>query len=99
MAFRIFYVYLMASKRNGTLYTGLIGDLVRGIWEHRTDFLDGFTTRYGVHMLVYYEEHASAEDTIRREKQLKRWNRQWKINLIERANPEWRDLWEDVAQQ
>lgn len=97
MVFRIFHVYLMASKRNGTLYIGVTSDLVRRVWEHRTDFTHGFTTRYGVHMLVYYEEHAAAEDAIRREKQIKKWNRQWKSNLIERVNPEWRDLWEDVA--
>ena len=85
-------VYMLASQPNGTLYTGVTNDLVRRVWEHRNDTIDGFTKQYGVHRLVYYELHTSMIEAIRREKQIKKWRRAWKIELIEKENPEWRDL-------
>ncbi len=91
------YVYMLASERNGTLYIGVTGDLVRRVWEHRQDAVDGFTQRYGVHMLVWYEVHVSIVEAIRREKQLKKWNRAWKLRLIEENNPEWKDLYLDFT--
>jgi len=90
-------VYIMASKRNGTLYTGVTGDLVRRVWEHRNDVVGGFTRRYRVHRLVWFELHGDMTEAITREKQLKRWRRAWKLRLIEKANPGWRDLWEEIA--
>ena len=90
-------VYIMASKRNGTLYIGVTSDVVRRAWEYKSDAIDGFTKKYGVHLLVYYEMHASMPDAILREKRMKRWNRAWKIELIERSNPQWRDLYEDLG--
>ena len=85
-------VYILASKRNGTLYVGVTSDLVKRVWQHRNDVFEGFTKRYGVHMLVYYEMHASMVVAIEREKQLKKWNRAWKLALIEERNPQWHDL-------
>lgn len=90
-------VYILASKRNGTLYIGVTSDLVRRVWEHRNDFVEGFTKRYGVHRLVWYEVHDSMESAIRREKALKEWRRAWKLRLIEGPNPDWRDLYEDIV--
>jgi putative endonuclease len=94
---RAFYVYILASRRNGTLYVGMTGDLVRRVWEHREDVVGGFTRTYGVHRLVWFEQHATAESAIRREKRLKTWLRAWKIDLIEAANPHWDDLYDSVA--
>ena len=85
--------YILASQPHGTQYVGVTSNLVRRVWEHRTDAVEGFTKRYGVHALVYYELHAEMMDAIRREKQLEAWNRAWKIELIERDNPRWDDLW------
>ncbi len=90
-------VYILASKRNGTLYIGVTGDVARRVWEHKSDAIDGFTKRYAVHILVYYEMHATMLDAILREKQMKRWNRAWKIHLIQHLNPQWRDLYEDIV--
>ena len=90
-------VYILASRRNGTLYTGVTSDLVKRGWQHRNDVTEGFTKQYGVHTLVYYELHRSMAEAIRREKQMKKWNRAWKIELIERGNAEWRDLWPDIT--
>ncbi|MBI4284433.1 MAG: GIY-YIG nuclease family protein [Chloroflexi bacterium] len=90
-------VYILASRRNGTLYIGVTNDLIRRVYEHKSDFIKGFTEKYGVHMLVYYEECDSAESAFRREKQLKVWHRKWKIRLIEEKNPEWQDLYEEVS--
>ncbi|HEX5363861.1 MAG TPA: GIY-YIG nuclease family protein [Gallionella sp.] len=90
-------VYILASQRNGTLYVGVTSDLVKRIWEHRNDTVDGFTKKYSVHTLVYYELHEDMLTAITREKQIKKWNRDWKIKLIESVNPEWRDLWEDIV--
>ena len=89
-------VYILASKRNGTLYVGVTSDLVKRGWEHRTNAVDGFTKKYGVHALVYYELHENMISAITREKQLKKWNRAWKLRLIEERNPEWHDLWQDT---
>ena len=90
-------VYILASERNGTLYIGVTNDIIRRVWEHKSDAVDGFTKKYGVHMLVYYEIHATMPDAILREKQMKRWNRGWKIQLIQKINPQWRDLYEDIV--
>ncbi|MNY63801.1 GIY-YIG nuclease superfamily protein [compost metagenome] len=89
-------VYILASKRNGTLYTGVTSDLVKRIWEHKSDLLQGFTHRYAVQLLVYFEMHDTMLAAIEREKQIKKWNRAWKLKLIEKANPQWRDLYHDL---
>jgi putative endonuclease len=89
-------VYILASKRNGTLYIGVTSDLVKRIWEHRNNMVEGFTKRYGVHHLVCYELHASMESAIEREKRLKNWKRSWKLDLIESANPNWQDLYDTI---
>ena len=86
-------VYILASQRNGTLYIGVTSDLVQRVWQHRNGLVEGFTKKYGVHRLVYYELHADMTEAIQREKRLKKWNRAWKIELIEKENPEWLDLW------
>jgi putative endonuclease len=90
-------VCILASKRNGTLYIGVTSDLVKRIWQHKNDLVEGFTTKYGVHTLVYYELCADMAAAIGREKRLKKWNRAWKIELIEKENPEWRDLWPELS--
>ena len=89
-------VYVLASRRNGTLYVGVTSDLPRRIWEHKTDSVGGFTRRYGVHTLVWYEVHETMSSAIAREKTIKRWNRRWKLELIERLNPDWRDLYDEI---
>jgi putative endonuclease len=91
-----FFVYMLASHRNGTLYTGMTDDLVGRVWQHRNDIRPGFTKRYGVKTLVWYELHESRETAFVRERQIKKWNRAWKLSLIEDANPAWRDLWPDI---
>jgi putative endonuclease len=90
---KVFYVYLLASSVRGTLYIGVTSDLVGRVWQHKNKALPGFTSRYGVDRLVWFEAHEAAEAAIRREKQLKEWRRDWKINLIERENPQWIDLY------
>ena len=92
---KTYYVYIMASKRNGTLYIGVTNDLDRRLYEHKNNLVDGFTKRYSVHYLVYYEFVADVYVALQREKQLKRWTRKWKIELIEKTNPEWLDLAEN----
>ena len=87
------FVYILASKRNGTLYIGVTKDLVRRVYEHKTDAVPGFTSRHEVHNLVWYEQTDSIFSAIQREKQLKNWQRTWKINLIEQTNPYWHDLY------
>jgi putative endonuclease len=87
-----FYVYLLANRRHGTLYLGVTGDLIRRVHEHKTRSVPGFTTRYGVDRLVWFETHDEPTDAITREKAIKKWRRDWKIRLIEEMNPEWRDL-------
>ncbi len=92
-----FYVYIMASKKNGTIYVGVTSDLIKRIYQHKNNLVEGFTKKYAVHRLVYYERHFSAESAIRREKRLKEWRRQWKVDLIEKTNPKWVDLYDDVT--
>ena len=87
-----FYVYIMANKRNGTLYIGSTDDLARRVSEHREGVVAGLTKKYGVKTLVWYELHESRDSALLRERQIKKWNRKWKLQLIERANPAWRDL-------
>jgi putative endonuclease len=89
-----YFVYLMASGKNGTLYVGVTNDLVRRVFEHRSGAVDGFTDRYRVHHLVWFESTSSIEAAISKEKQIKNWRREWKIALIEKENAEWRDLYE-----
>lgn len=93
-----FCVYLLASHKNGTLYVGVTSDLVKRIWQHKSKLIDGFTKDYGVDQLVWFEQHLSAESAITREKQIKKWNRAWKIALIEQSNPLWTDLYDSIAQ-
>jgi putative endonuclease len=90
-------VYILAGQRNGTLYIGVTSDLIKRTWEHRNDTVEGFTRKYRVHTLVYYEQHTTMEAAITREKQLKKWNRAWKLRLIEERNPQWRDLWPEIC--
>ena len=89
-------VYILASRRNGTLYVGVTTDIARRAFEHRTDAIAGFTRRYGVHRLVFVEFHDSVAEAMRRENRIKRWRRAWKLALIERDNPQWRDLYDDL---
>ena len=89
--------YIVTSKRNGTLYIGVTSDLVKRIWEHNNDMVEGFTKRYDVHRLVWYELHATMESAIKREKQLKNWKRKWKLELIESINPDWKDLYNTIV--
>ena len=91
-----YYVYILASRKNGTLYVGVTNDIVRRATEHREGAIDGFTKKYRVHRLVYLEEHDRVLDAITREKTLKRWRRAWKTALIEKDNPDWRDLYEEL---
>jgi putative endonuclease len=89
---KTYYVYVMASRRNGTLYIGVTNDLLRRVWQHKNDVHEGFTKEYGVHRLVWYESTTDIHAALQREKQMKKWRRQWKINLIEKENPDWDDL-------
>jgi putative endonuclease len=90
-------VYILANRRNGTLYVGVTSDLPARVWQHRNDLVDGFSKTYSTHLLVYYEMHASMIAAITREKQIKEWKRLWKLRLIESINPDWRDLFEDIC--
>jgi putative endonuclease len=90
-------VYILGSRRNGTLYIGVTSDLVKRVHEHKQDLINGFTRQYQVHQLVYFELHEDMFSAITREKQLKKWKRAWKIRLIEQDNPGWRDLYEDIT--
>jgi putative endonuclease len=92
-----YYVYVLASKRNGTLYIGVTSDLVKRIYEHKQSLVDGFTKEYNIHALVYFELYKEIEEAILREKQMKKWNRKWKIRLIEEKNPEWKDLYNEIV--
>lgn len=94
---KTFYVYMLASSRYGTLYLGVTSNLIRRVWEHREGMVEGFTKAYGVTRLVWFETHAEAISAITREKQLKKWNRAWKIRLVQQENPCWRDLYEDFT--
>jgi putative endonuclease len=94
---RPYFVYIMANRRKGTLYVGVTNDLLRRAHEHREGLVPGFTSKYGVRLLVYCEPHDDITVAIAREKQVKRWRREWKFALIERANPEWIDLWASLS--
>ena len=93
---RAFYTYIMASQRNGTLYIGVTSNLIRRVYEHKNDMVKGFTKKYKVHRLVYFEQHEDVHQAIRRERRLKEWQGSWKLALIEIDNPTWRDLYEDL---
>jgi putative endonuclease len=90
-------VYILASKRNGTLYIGVTSDLVKRIWEHKNNMVEGFTKRYEVNSLIWYEVHENMESAIEREKRLKEWKRKWKLELIESSNPHWQDLYNTIV--
>ena len=92
-----FFVYILASRRNGTLYVGMKDNLARRIWEHAAGVVPGFTKAYGIKTLVWYEVHESREVALLRERRLKKWNRAWKLELIERTNPSWRNLAADIT--
>ena len=89
-----YYVYILASRKRGTLYIGVTGNLAKRIWEHKQNIVEGFTKKYSIHTLVYYESYPDILLAIEREKKLKKWNRAWKVELIEKANPLWKDLYE-----
>jgi putative endonuclease len=93
-----YYVYILASGRRGTLYIGVTNDLVRRVYEHQNDVVPGFTRKYAVHRLVWFEIHDDIAEAILKEKRMKRWRREWKIELIERQNEDWHDLWPSIAQ-
>ena len=94
---KLSYVYILASGIYGTLYIGVTSNLIRRVWEHREGLVDGFTKEYGVKNLVWYEQHADIYAAITREKQIKEWRRDWKVNLIQKTNPSWRDLFSDIC--
>lgn len=89
---------MLCSRRNGTLYVGITSDLIKRVYEHKNKLVDGFTRKYNVHSLVWYEVHDSSEMAIKREKQIKKWKRQWKLRLIEELNPQWKDLYNDLLE-
>ncbi len=91
-----YYVYMLSSKRNGALYIGVTSDIVKRVYEHKHRMVEGFTKKYSIHKLVWYEIHASIESAINREKQIKKWKREWKLKLIEKENPNWIDLYENI---
>ena len=91
-----YYIYILTSKPYGTLYISVTNDLVRRVWEHKNDFVEGFTRKYGIHTLIYYEQCENIESAITREKQLKKWKRRWKLDLIEKMNPGWKDLYTEI---
>ena len=93
-----YYVYILASGRNGTLYIGVTKDLKRRVWQHKNNLVKGFTEKYGVHNLVYFEQHQDIEEAILKEKQMKKWNRNWKIKQINKMNPNWDDLYSKVIE-
>ena len=93
---RQYYVYILASKRNGTLYIGVTNNLIKRTWQHKNGLVEGFTKKYKVHSLVYYEIYRNIEDAILREKRMKKWKRSWKLNMIEKFNPDWKDLYDSL---
>ena len=93
---KIYYLYILASRKNGTLYVGVTSDLPKRIAEHKQNLIEGFTKKYKVHVLVYYEVYKDIQEAISREKQIKNWTRSWKISLIEETNSEWRDLYNEI---
>ncbi len=97
MANNLFYIYILASKKDGVLYIGVTNDIIRRVYEHKNDLIDGFTKQYFVHQLVYFETTEDITSAIMREKQLKKWNRQWKVRLIQKSNPNWNDLYNSLC--
>ena len=93
---RVPCVYILANRARGTLYIGVTSDFIKRVWEHKTDCVEGFTKRYSVHVLVWFEIHATMESAIAREKAIKEWKRAWKLELIESTNPQWNDLYDDL---
>ncbi|WP_086736141.1 GIY-YIG nuclease family protein [Erythrobacter colymbi] len=93
---KVYFVYILASDRNGTLYVGITSDIAARVWQHRTGAVPGFTSRYGVHRLVHMEAFSDVDEAILREKRIKKWRRAWKLELIERDNPQWLDLYERI---
>ncbi|GBD96323.1 MAG TPA: GIY-YIG nuclease family protein [Nitrospirae bacterium] len=93
-----FFVYILCNKRNGTLYTGITSDLIKRVYEHKNKLSDGFTKKYNVHNLVWYEIYETAESAITREKQIKKWERKWKLELIEKDNSNWNDLYDYICE-
>ncbi len=91
-----YYVYIICNKRNGTLYTGITSNLIKRIWQHKNGLVEGFSKRYSIKLLVYFEAHNDVEEAIFREKRIKKWNRKWKLNLIEKNNPNWDDLYQSL---
>jgi putative endonuclease len=91
------FVYILASRRNGTLYTGVTSNLIQRVWQHKNNLVEGFTKKYGVHTLVWFEPHQTMQSAIEREKGIKEWQRAWKLALIESVNPQWRDLYDDIV--
>jgi len=92
-----YYVYILASRKNGTLYTGVTNELIRRIYEHKNNIVEGFTKKYDIHQLVYYEAMEDINGALNREKCIKRWKRTWKIELIEKDNPQWKDLYKEIC--
>ena len=93
----MYYTYILASQRNGTLYLGVTSNLTKRIWQHKNEVIDGYTKKYIVKRLVYFEQFENVDDAITREKRLKRWERKWKLELIEKRNPNWNDLYDDIC--
>ena len=93
----MYYIYILASRKNGTLYIGVTNNLLKRVYEHKNDLVEGFTKKYGIHRLVHYEQVGNVSSAIQREKRLKNWKRRWKIELIERANPDWKDLYDELT--
>ena len=93
---REYYVYILANKRNGTIYTGFTNNLIRRIYEHKNDFVKGFTKKYGVHKLAYFEQYDNFDAALQREKKIKEWKRNWKLDLIEKVNPLWQDRYDEL---
>jgi len=91
-----YYVYILASKRNGTMYIGITSDLIKRIWQHKQKRAEGFTKKYNVSTLVYFEEYSDPKEAIKREKNIKAWQRKWKLGLIEENNPNWEDLYNKI---
>ena len=91
------FVYIMASKRNGTIYIGVTSDLIHRVWQHKNNEIEGFTKKYKVHKLIYFEQHNNIRSAIEREKQIKKWIRKWKLDLIENKNSEWKDLYGEIV--
>jgi len=94
---KTYYTYIMASKRNGTLYIGVTSDLIKRVYEHKNNLVAGFTRKYKIHLLVYFEQHLDVKVAIHREKRLKEWQRKWKLALIEKSNPQWIDLYDEIT--